>query len=108
MKDGIPSVSTAAYAMEFLPTDDPVDIIYRSSEGAPGGNRQPHPGADDDGDGTIDEDRLDGRDNDGDGLIDEDYAAVGDQMFSCWFTDDQPAATRINPDHRPLNIMVSN
>ncbi len=52
----------------------------RFSEGDPGGRRGFDPGADDDGDGLIDEDRADGRDNDGDGLVDEDFAAIGDEM----------------------------
>lgn len=52
----------------------------RAQEGAPGGRRAPSPRPDDDGDGYIDEDRLDGVDNDGDGKIDEDFAAVGDAM----------------------------
>jgi|GEM_PF-1466785 len=52
----------------------------RSLEGAAGGLRGFSSGADDDGDGLVDEDRLDGRDNDGDGRIDEDYAAISDAM----------------------------
>ncbi len=99
-------VSTAAYEMEFRPTDDPIDKIYETHEGAWGGNRIPYPNADDDGDGAVDEDYYDGRDNDGDGLIDEDFAAISQQMFSCWYTDNQPAAIAQYPDHVPLNIMV--
>ncbi len=49
-------------------------------EGCPGGMRFPPERADDDGDGLVNEDFLDGRDNDGDGLVDEDFAAVGDRM----------------------------
>ena len=94
LEGGIPAVSTAQYQMEFRPTHDPIDIMYRSSEGAPGGKRFPNPMADDDGDGAVDEDWLNGRDDDGDGLIDEDFAAISDQMFSCWYTDDQPGITR--------------
>ncbi len=52
----------------------------RLAEGAPGGRRGFARDADDDGDGQIDEDRLDGLDNDGDGLFDEDFAAVSDAM----------------------------
>jgi len=52
----------------------------RSQEGADGGRRAPSARPDDDGDGYIDEDRLDGVDNDGDGRVDEDYAAIGDVM----------------------------
>ena len=105
LKEGIPAVSTAAFEWEFRPTEDPLDIIYRSFEGALGGVRYPSD-ADDDGDGMVDEDWLDGHDNDGDGLIDEDFAAVSDQMFSCWFTDDQPTTMDLYPEHEPLHLMV--
>lgn len=50
------------------------------TEGVAGGQRGFSDGADDDGDGLVDEDRRDGRDNDGDGLVDEDFAAIGDDM----------------------------
>ena len=106
VKDGLPRVSTSAFDMEFLPSDDPVDIIYHSFEGAPGGTRLPSAGADDDGDGAIDEDFLDGRDNDGDGLVDEDFAAISPQMFSSWYMDDKPGITDIYPQHEPLDIIV--
>jgi hypothetical protein len=106
IKDGIPAVSTAAYEFEFRPTQDPVDVVYYAAEGDPGGNRLPHPNADDDGDGLIDEEWLDGHDNDGDGLIDEDFAAISDQMLSCWYTDDQPEAVQVYPNHNPLHILV--
>jgi len=106
MVDGIPAVSTAALTFEFRPTQDPLDIVYRSREGAPGGKRMPSPQANDDGDGEINEDRLDGHDNDGDGMIDEDFAGISDQMFSRWYTDDQPEALLSFPDHRPLHIEV--
>ncbi len=57
------------------------DVVLRlTHEGAPGGHRGFSRMADDDGDGRIDEDRLDGVDNDGDGKVDEDFAAVGDAM----------------------------
>ena len=105
-KNGIPVVSTSAYEIEFQPEAlDPVNRIYRSFEGAPGGARYPSP-PDDDKDGAFDEDWLNGIDDDGDGRIDEDYAAVGKQMFSCWFTDNQPAAVQRNPEHTPLNLFV--
>jgi len=106
LKSGIPAVSTAAYATEFRPTQDPIDKIYRTSEGARGGNRQPSPDADDDKDGVADEDWLNGRDDDGDGQIDEDFSAVSKQMFSCWYTDDQPVAVQIFPEHNPLGLLV--
>jgi len=61
------------------PTRESLDL-RPTSEGRRAGMRYPSPRPDDDGDGAIDEDRLDGIDNDGDGMIDEDYAAVGDEM----------------------------
>ncbi len=61
--------------------------IRKCCEGTRGGFRAPSPDADDDRDGRVDEDRLDGIDNDNDGLIDEDFAAIGDEMVAtCYFT----------------------
>ncbi|MEE9271048.1 MAG: hypothetical protein V3V49_12395 [Candidatus Krumholzibacteria bacterium] len=106
LKNGVPAVSTAAFEREFRPTRDPIDILYRAAEGTRGGNRLPSPDADDDKDGLTDEDWLNGRDDDLDGRIDEDFAAVSKQMFSCWYTDDQPISLEIFPNHNPLNILV--
>jgi hypothetical protein len=106
MKGGVPAVSTAAFEAEFRPTQNPIDIMYRAAEGMRGGNRLPSKSADDDRDGTIDEDPLNGHDDDEDGAIDEDFAAVSKQMFACWYTDDQESATQIFPQHNPLNLMV--
>ena len=98
-----PRVSTALPVWEFRPPPDPIDVIYRTAEEAPGGNRAAHPHADDDGDGRVNEEWPDGHDNDGDGEIDEDYAAISDQMFARWYTDDQTAPIG---DHQPLHITV--
>ncbi|UCH85033.1 MAG: hypothetical protein JSW50_04910, partial [Candidatus Latescibacterota bacterium] len=106
LKAGVPAVTTAAYWTEFRPTQDPLDKLYRSAEGNRGGNRLPSPDADDDKDGIADEDWLNGRDDDMDGQVDEDYAAISKQMFSCWYTDDQPVAIQIFPEHNPLGLMV--
>jgi hypothetical protein len=107
IKGGVPAVSTAnAWEFEFRPTQDSRDIVYRAAEGAFGGNRPPSPTADDDGDGQVDEDWLNGHDDDLDGSIDEDFAAVSKQMFSCWYTDDQPTALQIYPEHNPLHVSV--
>jgi hypothetical protein len=106
LKAGVPAVSQAAYRFEFRPSQDTRDIMYRATEGARGGNRQPSRAADDDKDGQIDEDWLNGYDDDGDGGVDEDYAAVSKQMFSCQYTDNQPSSTQIYPDHNPLNLHV--
>ncbi|MBN2071504.1 MAG: T9SS type A sorting domain-containing protein [Candidatus Krumholzibacteriota bacterium] len=99
-------VSTSAFENEFRPTSDPIDRIYETFEGTVGGNRLPWPGADDDCDGMIDEDPLDGHDNDGDGMIDEDFAAISQQMFSSWYTDDQPDAATEYPEHQPMGLKV--
>jgi FlgD Ig-like domain len=53
----------------------------KAPEGISGGRRGELTRADDDRDGQIDEDPLDGLDNDGDGSVDEDFAAISDAMF---------------------------
>ncbi len=106
LRGNVPSVTTAARAFEFLPSPDPRDIVYYSSSGVPRGNRLPSPYADDDGDGSLDEDALDGFDNDLDGLIDEDYAAISDQMLSRNYRDDDERSIRNNPSHSPQHLAV--
>src|SRR5262249_8758023 len=65
---------------------------------------------DDDRDGRIDEDPLDGRDNDGDGAVDEDYGMTSDQLLTSDYRDDEPASiTYTYPNgepHRPLHLAV--
>jgi hypothetical protein len=106
-KAGIPVVSTAAFEREFMPpgTEDPLARIYESYEGIFGGARLPAP-PDDDNDGVSDEDWRNGVDDDGDGEVDEDFAAISQQMFTCWFTDDHPQSVVINPEHTPLHLFV--
>lgn len=106
IKHGLPAVSTASLEREFRPSRDPRDIVYRSSEGAEGGNRAPSVFADDDEDGRVDEDRLDGYDNDLDGLVDEDYASISRLMMTCRYSDMEPVSKQIYPEHNPLNILV--
>ncbi|UCF06060.1 MAG: hypothetical protein JSV33_03245 [bacterium] len=105
LKNGLPLVSTGYPETEFYPPKDELHTIYRSCEGDLRGNHYPE-NPDDDFDGRIDEDWLNGMDDDGDGLIDEDFAAVGTQMFSCWYTDDQDMARIIWPEHTPMHIHV--
>jgi len=57
----------------------------RCFEGMRGGFRAPSLDPDDDGDGRVDEDPLDGIDNDNDGVVDEDFAAIGDEMMALCF-----------------------
>ena len=106
-KGGVPVVTTGAYQIEFRPPglEDPLAKIYTAFEGIIGGNRLPGD-PDDDRDGLWDEDWLNGVDDDGDGLIDEDFAAISNQMFVTWYTDDHPTSTQIYPEHTPLNLHV--
>jgi hypothetical protein len=103
--DGIPSVSTGYPETEFYPLNDPRCTVYRTAEGMSGGDRPPGEG-DDDGDGFVDEDWLNGFDDDYDGKIDEDFGAIGKQMFTCFYTDDQNAAIQVFPEHTPMHIQV--
>jgi len=103
--NGIPAVSTAYPETEFFPPKGDVYTIYRSSEGALGGDHYPDQ-PDDDVDGRIDEDWLNGLDDDSDGFVDEDFASYGTQMFTCWYTDDQDEASIVYPEHTPMNIGV--
>ncbi|MFO7915557.1 MAG: hypothetical protein R6U43_07680 [Candidatus Krumholzibacteriales bacterium] len=109
-KGGIAAVSTGAYETEFQPpgrSEDPdeIYIIYEANSNTTGGVRFPRP-ADDDKDGMVDEDPLNGIDDDGDGRIDEDFAGISNQMFACEYTDDQEAAKNTYSDHAPLGLYV--
>ena len=100
------TIRRVTFANEWRPPSlDAEDKIYAAYEGIVNGVRN----FDDDGDGRIDEDFLDGRDNDGDGRIDEDYAAQGQQMFSCSMTDWSPQSVTANAreQHVPLGIRVN-
>jgi hypothetical protein len=103
-------VSTAGPVSEFRPSLDPVDRIYESFDGAPGtrrlGTTPELEEADDDHDGRIDEEFLNGKDDDGDGVIDEDYPAIGTQTFTCEYRDDTPEARSQLLAHRPLGLKV--
>jgi hypothetical protein len=111
LKNGVPAVSTSlgfdpgGIVFEFDPGRDTRDIMYRSADGARGGARAPAE-ADDDGDGAVDEDWLNGYDDDGDGAIDEDFAAISNQMFSCRYADYYPETARAFPQHNPLGLEV--
>jgi len=107
MKAGVPAVTTSAFAAEFRPNQsEPRDLVYRTAEGTRGGSRAPAPTADDDQDGEIDEDWLNGFDDDLDGQVDEDFAAVSKQMFASQYTDYGTASIQIYPNHNPLSLHV--
>ena len=56
LKNGVPLVTTGQFTPEMLANpDDPLDTVWPTYQGAPGGKRYPDPGEDDDGDGLIDE-----------------------------------------------------
>src|SRR6267143_415786 len=120
---GIPHVSTAIgfsrADFELAPTFRPrspcdplpperIADVRETYEGAPGGNRviSSSVNPDDDGDGLIDEDFLNGEDDDGDGRCDEDYSAIGQQMLACEYFDDIAATRALSPNHVPLGIKV--
>jgi len=116
---GIPHVTTATYDREFSPDIAPVNVcvplpidqvadVRESYEGIPGGNRiiSSSVNPDDDGDGRVDEDFLNGIDDDGDGLCDEDYSSIGQQMFASEYNDYQPTTRQLYPEHVPLGIKV--
>src|SRR5258706_2527287 len=74
--------------LEWRPTlaaDDRVRLAWRRRPGRPRG-------LNDDGDGRVDEERLNGRDDDGDGEVDEDIGIPADEMAASTYRDDQPEA----------------
>jgi hypothetical protein len=75
-------------------------------EGAPSGQRN----FDDDGDGLVDEDDLDGLDNDGDGREDEDFAGISQQMYRTVYYDTSMTFNEFRPQdenrHTPLGLQV--
>jgi hypothetical protein len=103
--DEIPAVSTGYPEPEFYPPKDAIDAIYRATAGMEGGRTYPE-APDDDGDGLVNEDWLNGRDDDGDGLIDEDFEEIGTLMYSCWYVDDRDVAQKAWPEHTPLHLKV--
>jgi hypothetical protein len=109
------AVTTGQPERELRPDDDIAATIYEAQAGrvvrpssSPEirGRRFPDLPADDDGDGAIDEDFLNGRDDDGDGLIDEDFGQIATQMFTCTMGDDLPLVRELYPDHLPLGVTV--
>lgn len=107
IRRGTPLVSTGQPENEFLPGGDPRDTIYRTSRGAIGGERYPYGAEDDDGDGVLNEDPLDGYDNDRDGQIDEDFAAISNQHFRLRMRDNEPLSEELWPSHEPLGVEIT-
>jgi hypothetical protein len=108
-------VSTGQPEREFRPLDDIEATIYEAKSNIltrptgnteAGGKRLPDSEADDDDDGLIDEEILDGYDDDGDGLIDEDFGQVGNQMMVATMYDNTALANEIYADHEPLQLKL--
>lgn len=92
--------------LEWRPTLAPGDRVRIANAGDPGTGSY----ADDDFDGRVDEELLDGRDNDGDGRVDEDFLLPSQQMLTAEYTDDQREAVDyyypIGERHLPLGLAV--
>jgi hypothetical protein len=108
-------VSTGQYEIEILATEEIEDTIYEAISGQlmrpPGntdasGRRAPEANDDDDEDGLVDEEVLNGYDDDDDFLVDEDFGQIGTQMMVCTMYDNTRLSQEINPDHTPLNVQV--
>jgi hypothetical protein len=94
-------------ALEFRPTLDPEDRVREAWRDRLGAKRL----VDDDGDGRVDEEILNGRDDDGDGEVDEDLGMFSQQMTHAEYVDDRPEAAEYvyanGERHTPLGLSVS-
>ncbi|MHB8078694.1 MAG: EF-hand domain-containing protein [Candidatus Krumholzibacteriia bacterium] len=108
-------VSTGEYEHEIRCRDDIRDTLYEAKGTKllrPAGNdiasgrRLPEPLPDDDGDGKIDEETINGYDDDGDGKIDEDFGQIGNQMIVATMVDNTRLSQEQYPSHTPLNLQI--
>ena len=74
--------------LEWRPTLSPTDLVVRRYAG----DRGTRETFDDDGDGKVDEEMLNGRDDDGDGEVDEDVRFPAQETCAATYTDDTPEA----------------
>jgi hypothetical protein len=92
--------------LEWRPTLDPEDRVRT----AYGGQFGAQPFVDDDGDGRVDEEALNGKDDDGDGEADEDLGVSASQELYAEYTDDQPEAVAYGYEggeaHVPMHLEV--
>src|SRR5262245_19905316 len=93
--------------LEWRPTQDPNDVVRRRYAG----DRGTRATIDDDGDGKVDEELLDGIDNDGDGEVDEDIRFPAQETCASTYTDDTKEATEFGYEngeaHVPLGLSVT-
>lgn len=105
LEDGTVHVSGGSL-LEFRPTPDPADRVRLVAAN----ERRILRFHDDDNDGRVDEETLDGRDEDGDGEVDEDLGLFSQQMAAAQYVDDRPEAVAyVYPGgevHRPLGVSV--
>ncbi|MEQ1831812.1 MAG: hypothetical protein ABL977_02070 [Candidatus Eisenbacteria bacterium] len=103
--DGSSSVSGGPM-LEWRPTLEPTDVVQRRYAG----DRGTRATFDDDGDGVVDEEFLDGLDNDGDGEVDEDLRFPAQESCASTFVDDRPEAVDFGFEngerHRPFGLTV--
>src|SRR5690349_2507785 len=104
-EDGMPRVSGGPM-LEWRPTLESTDHVVLRRR-ADLGTRRVY---DDDGDGKVDEELLNGKDDDGDGEIDEDLGLFADQDAGCDYVDDRPEAVNFGyptgETHVPLGLTV--
>jgi len=98
---------------EWAPLDELTATIYEAvstkvlrPSGYPeaSGRREPQPSPDDDDDGLVDEEILNGLDDDDDNRIDEDFGQIGNQMFVHTNYDNTRLSIEGYPDHTPMNL----
>jgi len=104
-QDGTKGVSGGP-VFEFRPTLDSSDVVAVRYAG----DRGTRTTYDDDGDGKLDEEFLDGRDDDGDGEVDEDLRFPAQETAATSFTDDQRESVEFayenGEPHVPLGLTV--
>ena len=92
--------------LEWRPTVDPEDRVRT----AYGGQFGAQPFVDDDGDGRVDEEVLNGLDDDGDGERDEDLGVSASQELYAEYVDDRPEAVAYGypggEAHVPMHLDV--
>lgn len=92
--------------LEWRPTLDAGDRVRRVIAGEPGGRWN----VDDDGDGRLDEETVNGLDDDGDGRVDQDYDLPSQELLTAEYVDDRPEAVQYVYEggelHRPLGLSV--
>ncbi len=112
---GVSRVTTGMFESEFRPSSNIEDTMYEAIDGEilrpPGftglrGRRQYEYGHDDDNDGLVDEDGLNGFDDEGDGLVDEDFGQISNQMFVCTMYDNTMLTAEIYPDHQAMGLRI--